>query len=162
MDANRRKIIIDEIPTEYLPFEVGSIHLDGEGKVTVRPGDAAVRFRFEFDEVRFSAVAQRSEERGILRICGVLGALPYSAESVPARHAALEAMRAASPEAANRFHLSDDQSILVLGNLEVPLPFTHVKLVAHLVVGLLALRPSLERVKEALATLRPAPRANAA
>lgn len=149
-EARRRAIVIDELPTAYLPYEVGTLHMDPEGRLTVTPGETSVRFRFSFEDVRFSALARRDETAGSLRLCGALGTLPYSAESVPARRDALEAMRKAAAMTQGHFVVSEDQSILYLGTMEVALPFTPVMLLTHLTLGLIELKPHIARVRAAL------------
>lgn len=150
MSGSTRQVMIDKIPTEFIPYEVGSVRIDSTGRVSVEPGEHAARFRFTLDGIRYSALARRRTEDGQLRLCGSVGVLPYSAQSSSARTAALGAVRDATAMNFGRFVVADDQNILFLADMAVPLPFTPCNLLTHLTLCLIELRPHVARVHEIL------------
>ncbi|HLI11199.1 MAG TPA: hypothetical protein VKY65_06325 [Alphaproteobacteria bacterium] len=155
----QRPIIIDSLPTETIPYEVGSLCVTEAGTVTIRENTGALRFHFTFADIRFSALARRGESAASLRLCGCLGVLPYSAESASLRRHILAVLHEANRAAHGRLIAADNQNILFLDELAVPLPFTPMRLVTQLVLGLLDLKPHLDRLR---ATLGEASAASAA
>jgi hypothetical protein len=149
-----RHVMIEEIPTEYIPFEVGSIRIGKDGKVDVKPGEQVSRFGFNFEGIRFSALASRQQDCGHLRLCGSLGVLPYTAESARTRQAMLTAVHDTAAIERGRFVVSDNQNILFVGDVAVPLPFTPTRLLSYLTLCLLELKPHIHRLHAADTRIR--------
>ena len=135
------------------PYEVGHLSVSSTGQVAVAyPSTCAVAFDFVFRGVPFHAEVPGDLDAP-LSISAVLGVLPYSAETVTGRRAALDILSLARP-ARGTVSLEAGGRIRARFGAPVPRPRTPVTVVATVSCLLVDLRPYLDLLAAAGA-LRP-------
>ncbi len=138
-----------------LPLEVGSVVLGEDGHIRHADEDRPLYFRFSACGIEFEAdLASRSAP---LRLRANLGKLPFSAESPEGRRLARTVMAATDRLRRGHILLSDEQDMLLEGELNPPSPRTPVAVIATAVTLIMDFKPYLDLLGEAVAIRRQPP-----
>lgn len=146
---------------EAKKFTLGgvSLPLDIESLETLpfSPG-GIIQFDFTWRQIRFTCRYQDEAERGILRVAGDVGPLPYTAESPAARAGLSHIVNEANDVLGPTFRFSQGRMLMVAGEpVQRPVTATHV--VATAATILLPATPYLDLiavyVRPPLAPARP-------
>lgn len=149
------KSAVKQVASTSLPLEVGSVVLGEDGHIRHASEDRPLHFRFSACGIDFEAdLASRTAP---LRLRANLGKLPFSAESPDGRRLARTVMAATDRLRRGHILLSDDQDMVLEGELNPPSPRTPVAVIATAVALILDFKPYLDLLGEALALRRPPP-----
>jgi hypothetical protein len=135
---------------DEVPFLFDSVLKAPDGSVGHHARDT-LSFCFDYLGVTFDANGRRSGDRLIMTLSANLGPLPYSAESITARHAIQELVAASATAEGSVFSLADDQTIRLVGSFDLDQPASPMLVLAVVTEFLIGLKPWLERIAELLA-----------
>ena len=138
-----------------LPLEIGSVVLGEDGHIRRADEDRPLHFRFTACGIDFEA--DLASREAPLRLRANLGKLPYSAESPDGRRLARTVMAATDRLRRGHILLSDQQDMVLEGELTPPSPRTPVAVIATAVALILDFKPYLDLLGEAVAVRRQPP-----
>ena len=149
------KSAVKQVASTALPLEVASVFLDEDGHIRHTREDRPLYFRFSACGIEFdAALASRT---GPLRLRANHGKLPYSAESPDGRRLARSVMAATDRLRCGHILLSEEQDMVLEGEINPPQPRTPVAVIATAVALILDFKPYLDLLGEAVALRRPPP-----
>lgn len=105
-----------------------------------------LKFRFCFNEVPFTAEADRRQGRPVLSLTGDLGILPYSIEAASRRRRLRKVLAAARHASGLSWEVTAEHHIKVAGAIDLGLPLTPMAVIAGATTLLLRSRPYLELI----------------
>ena len=132
------------------PFETHSIWFGSDGMPSRRDLTTPVEFAFRCGGHAFSARAGRQQDAAWLEIEGEVGALPYSMQSREARSRAISVLIASKLTEHRYFGVSPDQRIKLRVELALEPPLTPAVILTGVVQFVVAVRPFIELLNEAL------------
>lgn len=134
------------------PFETNSIWFGPDGMPARRDLTTPVDFTFDICGIKLAARAGRQNGEAWLEVEGDLGPLPFSAQSRPARSAAIAVLIAAKLTDHRYFGVGPDQRIKLHGEVPLMPPLTPAAILAGVVQFVTAVRPFIELLSDALET----------
>ena len=106
----------------------------------------ALKFRFCFKEVPFTAETERRRERTVLTLTGDFGFLPFSAENARRRRRLRTVLAAARQASGLAWEIGPDHHIRAGGEIDLMPPLTPTAVIAGAATLLLRSRPYLELI----------------
>ena len=113
-----------------------------------------INFGFRYLDKSFAATVTPGDGQARLTLRGLLGVVPFTAESAPVRAAVLTLLRTKDASGLGRFELAANHDVLMHGECEIGLPLGAAGIVAGAAEILLAGR---KRIAAILAELREIP-----
>ncbi len=144
---------VKSVAETALPLEVGTVVIGNDGHISHSSADRALHFRFTACGIDFEA--EIAGQKAPLRIKANLGKLPYSAESPDGRRLARSVLAATDRLRHGQILLSDEQDMVLQGELSPPTPRTPVNVIATAVALILDFKPYISLLAEAVALRRP-------
>jgi hypothetical protein len=132
------------------PFLFNAVVVGTDGAIA-REAREKLSFCFDYLGVTFNADGQRAGDRFVMTLAANLGPLPFSAESVAARHALQELVAASASAEGSIFSLADDQTIRMMQTFDLYQPVSPVLVLSVVTEFLIGVKPWLARFAEVLA-----------
>ncbi|MEO3429479.1 hypothetical protein AAFN88_11510 [Pelagibius sp. CAU 1746] len=154
-EEHSAKSAVKQVAETSLPLEVGSVVLGEDGHIRHFDEDRPLHFRFSACGIDFEA--DLASKAAPLRLRANLGKLPFSAESPDGRRLARTVMAATDRLRRGHILLSEDQDMVLEGELNPPSPRTPVAVIATAVALIIDFKPYLDLLGEAVALRRPPP-----
>lgn len=147
------KSAVKSVADTVLPLEVGAVAIGEDGHISHCSEDRALHFRFTACGIDF--VAEIAGKKAPLRLKANLGKLPFSAESPDGRRLARSVLAATDRLRHGQILLSDEQDMVLQGELSPPSPRTPVNVIATAVALILDFKPYIGLLAEAVTVRRP-------
>ncbi|WP_193371098.1 hypothetical protein [Pelagibius marinus] len=154
-EAQDVKSAVKQVAETSLPLEVGSVVLGEDGHIRPVSEDRPLHFRFSACGIEFEA--DLASKTAPLRLRANLGKLPFSAESPDGRRLARTVMAATDRLRRGHILLSEEQDMVLEGELNPPSPRTPVAVIATAVALIIDFKPYLDLLGEAVSLRRPPP-----
>lgn len=154
-EAQAVKSVVKQVAETSLPLEVGSVVLGEDGHIRHAGEDRPLHFRFSACGIEFEA--ELASKTAPLRLRANLGKLPFSAESPDGRRLARTVMAATDRLRRGHILLSEEQDMVLEGDLNPPSPRTPVAVIATAVALIIDFKPYLDLLGEAVSLRRPPP-----
>lgn len=147
-EAEAPKGAMETVSNTQMPVEVGDVELDSQGHVRARDQEKPLNFSFVYQGVTFDAVLA-SDRDGPLELHGIIGTVPYSAESLFGRRVALTIVAMTHLP---RGRLWMDESMRIHLNLSAvpPRPRTPVTVLSTATALLMDAKPQIDLLSVAL------------
>ncbi len=139
---------METVSDTQMPVEVGDIELDSQGHVRARDQEQPIRFSFVYQGLTFYAVLA-SDRDGPLELNGVVGTVPYSAETLFGRRVALTILSMAHLPR-GRLWMDERMRIHVTLSAVPPRPRTPVTVLSTATALLMDAKPHLDLLGVAL------------
>jgi len=153
-EAQSIKSAVKQVGETALPLEIGSVVLGEDGHIRHASEDRPLHFRFSACGIEFEA--DLASKTAPLRLRANLGKLPFSAESPDGRRLARTVMAATDRLRRGHILLSEEQDMVLEGELNPPSPRTPVAVIATAVALIMDFKPYLDLLGEAVSLRRPA------
>ena len=150
---SNEKSAVKSVADTTLPLEVGTIAIGEDGHISHGPSDRVLHFRFRACDIDFEA--EIASGQSPLRITANLGKLPFTAESPDGRRLARSVLAATDRLRHGQILLSDEQDMVLRGELSPPTPRTPVNVIATAVALVLDFKPYIGLLTEAIALHHP-------
>jgi hypothetical protein len=133
-----------------LPGDIKNLQIADDGSVQLGRGGELVEFGFRVMNVPFTASTRHFDSGPMLQVSGKVASLPYSVESVPARHNALAIIEASKKLSFSRLVLTKDKFIYCIGRTPVHYPWSPTDLISAGADIVLEIQPYLRLLAEIL------------
>lgn len=147
------KSAVKSVADTVLPLEVGAVVIGDDGHISHCSDDRQLHFHFTACGIDFEA--EIAGKNAPLRLKANLGKLPFSAESPDGRRLARSVLAATDRLRHGQILLSDEQDMVLQGELPPPNPRTPVNVIATAVALILDFKPYINLLAEAVAVRRP-------
>lgn len=141
--------MLGQLARDTAPFLFDSIVVEPDGTIARRAREK-LSFCFDFLGVTFNAEGRRVDDRLVMTLTANLGPLPFSAESVAARHAIQELVAASASAEGAMLSIADDQTVRIVRSFDLFQPVSPVHMLSVVIEFLIQLRPWLDRFAELL------------
>jgi len=105
-----------------------------------------IQFDFAFRHIRFVAHYQETDGKGVLKLVGDLGPLPFTAESPAARAGLGHIVVDANDALGSTFRFADNRIALQVDDIPVPRPVTATHIIAAIAAILVPTTPYLDLI----------------
>ncbi len=139
---------VKKVGEAALPLEVGSLALGEDGHIEHGREDTPLHFRFTACGLDFEA--DLAGKGAPLRLTANLGKLPYTAQSPDGRRLARSVLAATDRLRRGQILLTENQDIILQGELTPPSPRTAVNVIATATALILDFKPYIDLMAEAL------------
>lgn len=147
------KSAVKSVADTMLPLEVGAVAIGEDGHISHSTADRVLHFRFRACGIDFEGEIAGADAP--LKISANLGKLPFTAESPDGRRLARSVLAATDRLCNGQILLSDEQDMVLRGELAPPSPRTPVNVIATAVALVLDFKPYIGLLSEAVALRRP-------
>lgn len=139
---------VKKVAEAALPLEVGSLALGEDGHIQHGREDSPLHFRFTACGLDFEA--DLAGKDAPLRLTAHLGKLPYTAQSPNGRRLARSVLAATDRLRRGQILLTENQDMILQGELTPPSPRTAVNVIATATALILDFKPYIDLMAEAL------------
>lgn len=139
---------VKKVGEAALPLEVGSLALGEDGHIQHGREDSPLHFRFTACGLDFEA--DLAGKDAPLRLTAHLGKLPYTAQSPDGRRLARSVLAATDRLRRGQILLTENQDMILQGELTPPSPRTAVNVIATATALILDFKPYIDLMAEAL------------
>jgi hypothetical protein len=139
---------METVSSTQMPVEVGDIEVDSQGHVRARDQEKPIRFSFVYLGITFYAVLAADRD-GPLELTGVIGTVPYSAETLFGRRVALTIL-SMSHLPRGRLWMDEGMRIHLSLTAVPPRPRTPVTVLSTATALLMDVKPHLDLLGVAL------------
>ncbi|WP_422367558.1 hypothetical protein [Pelagibius sp.] len=146
---------VKKVAEAALPLEVGSLALGEDGHIQHGREDSPLHFRFTACGLDFEA--DLAGKDAPLRLTAHLGKLPYTAQSPDGRRLARSVLAATDRLRRGQILLTENQDMILQGELTPPSPRTAVNVIATATALILDFKPYIDLMAEALNLHPPRP-----
>lgn len=137
---------------QNVPAAVDSVRINADGTVRLGRGGEVVEFGFTFLGRRFVASTRMTQGGAILQLSGDIAPVPYSAEGIDTRRAAIAIVGASHALRHSRLVVTKSKQICCIGKIPVSQPWTPVDLISAVTRIILEVQPFLQALLEVLPT----------
>ncbi len=135
---------------QAVPPEVGHLRIETDGTVRLGRAGEVVEFGFTYLGRRFIAGTRMTQAGTILQLSGEIAPVPYSAEGIGARRAAIAIISASQALRHARLVITKTKQICCIGKIPVAQPWTPVELITGATSIMLEIQPFLHALMEVL------------
>lgn len=148
--------IFDLINDQQLTLEIGNLQIDNQGRLSLHARRQPIAFSFRYRNATFDTkVCIDQDTRIALR--ATLGAVPFSAESRPARRRCLGVLTQGQNTGHGGLRLSKLHDVVYSAAAVPPSPVTPGSVIATVTALLLEVRPHMDALSEAKSHREPGP-----
>ena len=131
---------------------MGAVEIGEDGHIAHSDADRKLHFRFSACGLDFEA--EIAGKKAPLRLKANLGKLPFTAESPDGRRLARSVLAATDRLSHGQILLSDEQDMVLQGELSPPSPRTPANVIATAVALILDFKPYINLLSEAVSVRR--------
>lgn len=135
---------------QTVPPEVDNLRIEADGTVRLGRAGEVVEFGFTYLNRRFTASTRMIQSGPILQISADIAPVPYSAEGIETRRAAIAIISSSQGLRHARLVITKSKQICCIGKIPVKQPWTPVDLISAATRIILEIRPYLQALMEVL------------
>jgi hypothetical protein len=142
---------------QQLPPEEPRLRINPDGSLQIGRKDGQIEFAFTFLGVTFEANTRPTATGTVVQLAAEVAPLPFSAEGVAARRAAIAVIEASQTLPEARLVISKHRWIYCIGKAALPEPWEPKEVIAAATRLVLEVKPYLALLQDSLPRRAPAP-----